>query len=67
RAVDLLSSSRQNDLQLAAALNNLGAIYQACGSCDKAREYFERSRNKHPCLFKTRTFGSSIRAKASTA
>ncbi len=43
RAVEILSRSGKNDPRLAAALNNLGAMYQACEEYGKAREYFERA------------------------
>ena len=43
RAVDILSRCAPGDPRLAAGLNNLGAMYQACGEYDKAREYFERA------------------------
>ncbi|CAF5186083.1 unnamed protein product, partial [Rotaria magnacalcarata] len=43
QAVDLLTIHGKNDLRLAASLNNLGAMYLACGQNDKARENFERA------------------------
>ncbi|CAF3131274.1 unnamed protein product [Rotaria socialis] len=43
QAADLLTIHGTNDLRLAASLNNLGAMYLACGQNDKARENFERA------------------------
>jgi len=43
RAVDILSACGRGDPRLAAAYNNLGAMYQACKEYGKAREYFERA------------------------
>jgi tetratricopeptide (TPR) repeat protein len=43
RAVDILTRSGKDDPRLAAALNNLGVMYQACEDYGKAREYFERA------------------------
>jgi tetratricopeptide (TPR) repeat protein len=48
RAVDILSSCAPGDPRLAAALNNLGAMYQGCGDYIKAREYFERALRSLP-------------------
>ena len=43
RAADILSRCGPGDPRLAAALNNLGAMYQVCEDYVKAREYFQRA------------------------
>ena len=43
RAVELLNVCGQGDPRLAAALNNLGALYQSAGDTAKSREYFDRA------------------------
>jgi tetratricopeptide (TPR) repeat protein len=48
RAVDILSTCGKGDPRLGAALNNLGAMYQACGDYGKSREYFERALKSLP-------------------
>jgi tetratricopeptide (TPR) repeat protein len=48
RAVDLLGACGKGDPRFAAALNNLGAMYQANGNLIKAREYFQRALESFP-------------------
>ncbi|CAF0832069.1 unnamed protein product [Adineta ricciae] len=48
RAVDLLNQCGKGDPRLAAALNNLGAMYQVCGDYPKARENFQRALDALP-------------------
>ena len=48
RAVEILTVYAPGDPRLAAAYNNLGAMYQACGEYGKARDYYERALNGLP-------------------
>ena len=48
QAADILSKCGKGDPRLAAALNNLGAMYQVCGDYGKAREYFGQALESIP-------------------
>ncbi|CAF1140987.1 unnamed protein product [Adineta steineri] len=48
RAADILSQCGKNDPRVAAAYNNLGAMYLVCGDYSKAREYFQRALDSLP-------------------
>lgn len=48
RAVEILNACAHGDPRLAAALNNLGVMYQGLGDYDKARENFECALNALP-------------------
>lgn len=43
KAVEILERCGQGDPRLAAALNNLGAMYRQNGDATKAREYFQKA------------------------
>lgn len=53
RALHLLNRCQTGDPRLAAALNNVGTLYQSIGEAEKAREYYQRAlqslpNEKHP-------------------
>ncbi|UJR32196.1 hypothetical protein I4U23_019661 [Adineta vaga] len=48
RAAEILNQCGKGDPRLAAALNNLGAMYQVCGDYPKARENFQRALDALP-------------------
>ena len=48
QALNLLNTCQKGDPRLAAALNNLGALYQSADENEKAREYFQRALQSLP-------------------